>query len=477
MIKTKYKKLTADTFLFAIGTFGTKILTFLLVPLYTNYLSTDDYGIADLILTTATLLCYVFTLNISEAVLRFAIDNKGALYQQKVLSVANKVIFIGCSILAIILYVFSGLHIIECPNYYYVFIVLLCFIQSMKNTLFNYLRAIDIIKTYVIMSISNSLLFFTFNIFFVVVLKNGLIGYLIANILSELLCVVAIIVKLIISKRFSFRIKYIVCKELAKDMTTYSIPLVFNSMGWWINNSIDRYLVTAYCGTASNGVYAIASKIPSMLTIFQGIFSQAWTLSAIREYDNDDTDSYYATIYSYYTAFSLIGCTILLLFNKWIAKWLFSKEFFEAWHYAPILLFSVIFSGLSANIGSVFIAAKDSKIFSQSTIIGAIVNIILNLLLIPTFQVYGAAWATACSFFVIWLIRLKSVKKYTNAKYFYLKDFVSFILILIQIVLGQGSGLMYYSQIILTLLILVIYNDKIRKMISALIKNMKFMRR
>ena len=139
--KDKYNYLAKNTMIFTISSFGSKILTFLLVPLYTSVLSTADYGTADLITTTSNLLIYVFTLNIADSVLRFAIDKKSN--QEDILAYGCKIFLEGSLLFAVIVSGASAFHLVNWDDSCYIFLVLTFMSTALNQILGNYLRAID----------------------------------------------------------------------------------------------------------------------------------------------------------------------------------------------------------------------------------------------------------------------------------------------------------------------------------------------
>lgn len=209
-------------------------------------------------------------------------------------------------------------------------------------------------------------------------------------------------------------LKHIVSKDdatLRKEMTSYSKPMVANAVSWWVNNASDRYVVTWLCGVAINGIYSVSYKIPSIMSILQSIFSQAWTLSATKEFDKEDKDGFFINIYNAYNFLLVIACSLLTFMDKPLAKMLFAKDFYSAWKYAPFLMISTVFSGMAAFLGGILSALKKSSLFAKSSVITAVVNTILNIVLVIFIGPLGAAISTAFAYFLMWLIRLKQVKQ------------------------------------------------------------------
>lgn len=452
MENRKYKDLAKNTLLFTISSFGSKILVFLLVPLYTNVLSTSEYGNADLITTTATLLNYILTINISEAVLRFSIEKEQnseqyIRYGINVVCISSIVLFLGLCIV-------SQTNIITWDYTLYIFLFFQYISLSFYQLFSNYLRAIDDVKGVAISGALSTAITVCLNIVLLLVFKTGLLGYLVSlvsgGVVATLFCITRI------RRRIPAIVSVKVSPDTSKKMNSYSIPMIFNNVAWWINNSLDKYFVTGIIGTAANGIYAVSYKIPTILSMAHSVFSQAWNLSAIKEFDKSDKDGFFSKTYNSYNTLLILACSVLVIFNIPLAKMLYAKEFFVAWKYSSILLLSMVFNSLSGFLGSVFTAVKDTKIFAVSTVVAAITNCLLNAVLIPLYGAMGAAVATLLSFVIIWIIRLICTKKYIHIKFHILSDILCYGLLVVQIVIGliASDGFLYQVAILITLIII-----------------------
>lgn len=461
---SKYRYLAKNTMLFAINSFGSKILVFLLVPLYTNVLSTAEYGIADIVSTSATLLTYIFTINIADAVLRFAIEEGSD--HNRILAYGIRVHIAGSCLLGTVLFLTWIFDLVKWPGYCYLFLFLIYFSYSIHLVLNNYLRAIDKVKEVAISGLITTLVTVVFNIVLLLVYDLRLIGYLVSIFagltLSSVYCLFVFKPPL---KTWGLDC----CDPVTRrEMRQYSIPLIFNSVAWWMNNSIDKYFVIFMCGVSVNGLVSVAYKIPTILSIFHRIFSQAWNLSAIKEYDKNDSDGFFTKIYSAYNAGLVLLCSALILVNIPTARLLFAKDFFVAWQYSSILLLSTLFSCLSGILGSVFTAVKNSKIFAYSTVTSAVVNCVLNVTLIHFFGAIGAVVATAFSFVCVWLIRLICVRKYMKLRINIGRDFFAYALVVIQIIFEHFEGHFYFGQVVIFFLLLFLYNQFIINILNSM---------
>ena len=462
----EYKYLAKNIGLLTLSSFATKILSFILVPLYTNILTTTEYGINDLFTTTIGILLPIVTINIQEAVLRFSLDNN---YNNKdVLAVGLKFVFCGSIVVILGLMINSGLRLYGIFADYAVVFFLRFFSQAVSDLLCCYVRGIDRIAVLSISSIICSIVVISSNIIFLVVFKLGLTGYFLANTLGPIIQSIYIIAKTNVIRDTYPMEKHSV---LTKEMLSYSKPLILNSVGWWINNAFDKYVVIYFLGFAENGIYSVAGKIPSILNIVQTIFAQAWTLSAVKDYDSEDSNGFFSNTYAIYNSSMVVGCSALIVFSKLLASVLYAKDFYIAWRYVPWLTIAIVFGSLSGFLGGFFTAAKDSKIFAQSTLMGAICNIALNFAMTPVIGAMGAAIATAISYYIVWLFRYYHSKKYVRMEIKIKRDYLTYILLVIQtigLLMLEGTKV-YCLEIGIFGMILLLYRKDLKIAIEKIV--------
>ncbi|MCM1508600.1 MAG: oligosaccharide flippase family protein [Ruminococcus flavefaciens] len=441
MKESRKKYLLKNTAVFALGSMGTKLISFFLIPLYTNILSTSEYGIADLVTTISTVVAPVIILNISEAVMRFSLDKNAD---------NNKIMSTG--ILTFLMAVFIGLLIIPFVNLFetlhsYVIHIYFYTISLAGSQLFlSYLRGREKLVAYSVGNILHTLEIASFNILFLLVFKLGIIGYFWAYILANVATIIyAFIAGNVIDviKNFKFD------KELSKNMIIYSSILIPNSFMWWITNSSDRIMLTAMVGAAANGIYAISYKVPSLVQTITNIFNQAWSYSAIRENESSDRDKFSNDVYDIVVAISTVSGVSLLMIMKTFMKYYVEENYYEAWKYTPFLIIGYVFLTLGTFLSTYYTVNKDSKGFLFSASCGALVNIILNICLIPLIGVYGAALATGISYFVVYLYRTFDTRKYISIKFFNFKHIMAYIILLL-------SGITIFIDNIIGQILLII---------------------
>ena len=265
----KYDALSRNFLLFTIGSFGQKVLSFLLVPLYTSLLTSEQYGLIDLIATGTTLLIPVFTANISEAVMRFTLQDQE---NQEFLSIGAGVMARGTGILLAILLLLLLSTVPGIPESYLVWTFLLYLSGSVNGLYQNYVRAVGQIRVYVLSSLIQTAVMLLSNVVFLVWLGRGVDGYFLSQVLGTFAGIGFLEGTLGVARRICWKVS--ISGDTARVLLRYSVPTIFTALAWWINSSLDHYFVTALCGIAANGIYAVAYKIPNILGYFRESFSR-----------------------------------------------------------------------------------------------------------------------------------------------------------------------------------------------------------
>lgn len=456
---SKYSYLAKNIGLLTLANFATKLLSFFLVPLYTNILTTAEYGTYDLFNTTIGVLLPILTLNIQDAVIRFALDKN---YKRNaIVTVSVRYLIISNLIVALGLGINYAFGFSALVKQYGIYFFLMFLTQSLSGVVTAYIRGIDKIADLSVSSVIASAVTIGLNILFLVTFRWGLKGYFLANIIGPLVQSFYLAIRGKMPQHTHLRISY---SKYEKEMTDYSKPLIANALAWWVNNASDRYVVIFFCGLAANGVYSVASKIPQILNVFQSIFNQAWTLSAVKDFDPEDKSGFFANTYKAYNCMMTIICSGVILFDKILAKFLYAKDFFVAWKYVPWLTIAILFGALSGYVGGFFSAVKDSKVFATSTVVGAVSNVILNIIFTPIMGPLGAAIATTVCYVIVFAIRFVQSKRYIKLRINFTRDVITYILLVIQsiaLLMVQNNNTMLYGIVggLFIVIILLYFND------------------
>ncbi len=468
MSSGKYKELSVNAALFAIGSFGSRIVSFLLLPLYTSVLSTADYGTVDLMTSTVSLLLPILTVNVQDAVLRFALGREAP--PDRVLAVGLRTVAAGaCALLAAeAALLLSGFSPVD--GVYLAFLFAMFVLTSLGNVLTMYVKAQDQVRSLVVSGIGSTLVTCALAIVLLVVVQAGVLGYMAATAAGSLFTVIVLALAGGVSPR---AVGGRLPAGLAKAMLAYSAPLIANGLAWWVNDVSDRYVVTLVCGAAANGVYAVAFKIPTILSTLQSIFYNAWSISAIKEFDPDDGDGFLGRMYALYSCAMAICCSGIMLLDVPLAHLLYANEFFEAWCYVPFLLVGVYLNGLALFEGCIFGAAKRTKDVSTTTIAGAVVGITSCIALTIALGPIGAAIATFLGYLVTWGVRTTvMVKRVARIQVSWPSEVACIVILVAQALLATQEGFQP-AQFIALAALLVVQRKRIGEVVGFVLKRFR----
>lgn len=424
----QYKSLIKNSFLFAIGSIGSKAISFFMLPLYTRMLTTSDYGQLDVLQTTISLLIPLITFQAVEAVFRYSVDMRENKSASSVLMNGILLCLFGMLISLLFFPVFAR---IEPFSTYLLFFYLILFFSMMNGVLKQFVRGLGKIKIFVVSDLAYTASFVTFNIIFLVYLKMGLKGYFLSMVLAHLITTFILLVFGSVFKYLNFKS---FDKSFMKTMLIYSIPLIPNGLMWWVMNVSDRYILTYFLGFDATGIYSVSYKFPSLITLMNSIFFMAWQLSAMQEYGKEGYDNFYKNIFGVLSSFLLLITAVVLLILKPLMSVFVADAFYESWKYVPLLLVGTVFQAFSSFFGTNYTASKKTKGAFTTSVYGSIVNIGINLLLIPIWGIQAAAFSTMLAYLTMWLLRLFDTKKFVKIKIDWKSLIFSIVLIGIQIV-------------------------------------------
>lgn len=428
----KYKKLVSNTGILAIGTFASKLLVYFLMPLYTAVLTKEQYGQADLVTQIAKLLIPVVSLGISEAVFRFALDKN---YKKKEVFTAGMLVLT----LGFIFFAVFGpiLYSIDYFSPYTLLIILYVIFANFHSLAGQYIRTRDMFRLYALQGIFNTVCVIVFNLIFLLVFDIGVTGYVLSVIIADALSFAFIFIFADLHKSFVNPRK--ISRDTVFSMLKYSVPLIPTTIFWWITNVSDRYIVMEFISEEATGLYSAAYKIPTLLVLICSIFIQAWNFSAVVENKSEERAVFFGNVYNAYQAMLFITSSGIIAFSKIFTRLLFADAFYESWEFIPVLAVATVFSCLVTFLGSVYVVSKKSVLTFLTSFIGALVNVVLNIVLIknPNIGAIGAAISTFVSYFIVYVIRAVTCKKYVNFNMHSKKITLNTL-----IVLGQAAVIM-----------------------------------
>lgn len=431
--KNKYTTLVSNTFLISIGTFGSKLLTFFMVRFYTEVLTPSDYGTADLIMQGANLLFPVISMGIVEGVFRFALGNPKK--RKNIFSAGVWVITGGSAVLAAVTVLTWSADLFDDV----LWLMAIYTIASCYHSLCaQFIRAQGKMALYAGQGILNTVLVIGLNILFLLVFKWGIIGYVLSTAVADILCSGFLVFKEKLWQYLTVKPG----KGLLTHMLRYSVPLIPTTIFWWITSVSDRYMITAFLGSDANGIYAVAAKIPTLLTLMATIFLEAWQFSAIAESAGERKEHirFYSKIWKIFMSAMFLAGGVVIALSQWEIRVLSADEYYSAWQYIPLLSAAMIFSSFVTFAGSIYVVEKKSLLSFGTSMAGAAVNILLNLILIPTeLGIQGAVIATFSSYFLVFLIRSKNARKLLPFRLYSQRLTVNCMIMAIQIIWLVGE--------------------------------------
>lgn len=466
----KNKELVKNTIIIFIGKFCTQFITLLLLPLYTHFLSTEDYGYIDLIQTYLTFFIPLILLKIDAGIFRFLIDARKSEEEK------NKIITNGIFIMFVELIISTILFAVAVKIFsikYSILIVMNLISLSVLTFLLQIVRGIGKNKQYSFSSIIAAIVTIVLNLIFLVGFhKNGKY-VLIASLISNIICTIYLLIVNKILK--NVKIKYI-DKKLIKDLLKYSIPMIPNELSWWIVHVSDRTIISYALGVAANGIYSVSCKFSNILSSIFNIFNLSWQESAALHINDTDKDEFFSNVINKVFNLFICFCIGILACLPFVFELLIKDSYREAYKYVPILLLANIFSVLIGLIGSIYVAKKMTKEVAKTTMIAAIINLTIDIALIKVIGIYAAAISTLVSYMLLSIYRYIDVQKYVKVK-IPIKNIVvnSIIFILVVVLYLYNNIALNVINLLLCILYAIIVNKELliefKKVIGKKVKN------
>ena len=453
MSNNKYKTLVSNTMLISFGTFGSKLLVFLMVRFYTGYLTPSDYGTADLITQTANLLFPLISLGVTNAVFRFALDSeydKRDVFSTGLLTITlGGLMFLAFGPILGFVEGFKG----------YVWLIIIYTMASCYHSLCaQFLRAIGKTAFFAVQGIINTSLVIGLNILFLAVFRIGIVGYVLSVTLADTITSLIIFIKEKLWRQIILKPS----KNAVNKMLRYGIPMIPATIFWWITSVSDRYMVTAFINSSANGIYSVSYKLPTFLTLLSTVFMEAWQFSAVSESEGkrEEHIEFFSKVWGSFQSLMFMAGAFVIALCEPLIRVLTTKAYFEAWKYIPLLAASMVFSSFASFMGSVYIVERKSKNSFLTSMVGALLNIVLNAALIPTIGIQGAAIATFASYFLVFVIRTVNARKYIpfNANVIFVLVNTAIILVQVLFMVCRFKG--YILVQIVSILIIAIINFK-----------------
>lgn len=442
-IAGRRKELAINTVIFGFGTLVSKLLMFVLLPIYTSSMTASELGTGELVVTCMNLLYPIATMNVLSALLRYAMD--AAYNKNNVLGNTILIALLGLAVVS------SAVVLIRADSSvldwkFYLILLLVSYVFDQILAVFS--KALDKTLDFAIGNILYTLGLFVFSIVLIVFLERGVAGYLESMIAANWIATVYFAVRLNVLKHLR---NSKIDRCLLREMVLFSLPLIINSLSWWIACFSDRFLLEYFLGSSAVGLYSVASKIPTILITLSSVFMQAWVLSAIKEYESGCASSFFDNVFrDFYVAMSLAS-VLIICFSEPLMRLLAVGDFADSWVYVPLLVCASLFEALGSFFAVLYTSAKRNVPVMASTLFGAIVNIALNIALIPAFGIQGAVFATMASKLGILFYRVLDIRRFVDIKVNYAIFIINLVLVFVECI-----SVVFVGNILIDLIVLVV---------------------
>lgn len=400
-------KFMKDIGVYAIGNIGSKLITFLMVPLYTYFVhDTSDFGYYDVCLTVCLLLLPFFTLQLRDGAFRFLLDCDDETQRRRIVSFVARTMLSSLFVtllVAVVLALFTHID-------YLGYTVGLLIAMSLQEVYSQVFRGLGNNRAFVMVGILSALGIGVFSVIFVAYMGWGIKGIFLANIIARVLALLLVEAKVrLITRHTSWNINI---GKVGWEILRFTLPLLPGSLCWWLTGSSDRLFIKHFLGLDVNGVYAVAIRFTGIINTLAIIFYQAWQETAILQYHSPDRDRFFSRMFNSYIfllGIILVGYVFMLKVNY---SWLVAPQYHESLNYIYPLGLSAVLFALSAFFDMGYQCAKDTPRTLPAIVLAAIVNVALNFLLIKPLGVYGVILTQFITYIVLFTYRWHDMRHY-----------------------------------------------------------------
>lgn len=402
--------LVINTIIIFISKATSQLLGVFLLPIYTFFLTPEQYGFADLLLTYVLLLVPLCSVQLEMATFRYLVEERSDKDKERHV--------IGSSwtlLLVLVCFIcIAATTVIAIFNIAYGWYVILAVVTGMILTFFQQVsrglgRIVDYAVSGIISVVSTVIVSAALLVLMSSKVEGVIIGVITANLLSSLF----IFVKLRLWRQLNLTID----KSLQVDMLRYALPLVPSTVSWWAIGAFGRTIITISMGAAGAGLYAVAYRMTMLFSGIPYVFNLSWTESATLSVLHDDRDAYYSRIANASLRVFCIAAAIMLLFMGLAYSWLTDPRYYEAYYLIPILMFGLLINSIVSYYHAIFAAYKDTKFIALSSIVAALVSVAVSVTLVKAWGVYGVACGAVAGYIVMASWCYLRVKKYVDVIY------------------------------------------------------------
>lgn len=395
--------LVKNTAIFAVGTFASKVLVLLITPLCTHFISAEDMGTYDLLYTIVLLLQPIAVLAVPESLFRWLLDDA---------SDKKSIVATWTTLFVLLLAVFSVIYwavyfAIGFDNaaLLYILVAMSCVYQSLQYGT----RGLHANKLFAAQGVLYAALYTGFSFLFVACLGVGYKGLLYALLIAMTACSIVMVARQPDIRRLSLAW---FSRSSASEMLRYSIFLLPNALSWWALSWMSRLFVVGFLGLTANGIFSIATRFPSALSMIVNIFIPAWQEQAVGTFQSEDRDDYCSLVFRYYARLVLSSLLVILPLTGLFVSLFIDPAYGEVTKYVPFLYLGAVFSAFASFFGVLYLCVKNTGGAAVTTVLGVAVTAISNFALIPLLGLQGACLANMLGNLTMCAARLVQTRRY-----------------------------------------------------------------
>jgi O-antigen/teichoic acid export membrane protein len=402
-MKDKIKELSKDTILYGISTIVGRFLNFILVPFYTNVFSTTENGVFNNVYAYIAFFNVVYIYGMDAAFMKFYStadpEKKKNIFSTPYLFVFGSSIFFS---LLLIIFKTQFLQLMDVGpenSVLHTYLILILLFDTIALVPFANLRLHRRVIKFTSIKITNIIINLSLNLILILHFKMGIEAIFIANLAASIFSFIALTPD--IFKNLHFKID----KEILKKMLYFGLPYLPASVSSMIVQVIDRPLVQAMTNTETLGIYSANYKLGIFMMLFVTMFQFAWQPFFLTNAKEENAKELFSKILTLFLLVSSMIWIVLTLFVDDFARWqilpgksIIGKEFLSGLPIVPIILLGYLFNGLYYNFQAGLYIEEKTKYFPLVTGLGAVVNVVINIVLIPVWGIMGAALATLAAY-------------------------------------------------------------------------------
>lgn len=450
---SRERDLAKNTLILTIGKISTQAITFFLLPLYTAYLSREDYGVVDLIATIVTLLFPILNMQMEQAVFRYMVVNRNDVSETRsIISTAFSFTFFQIIAFALLFCIIQPfIH-----NEYKWFLLINLALGTLNFSLMQVMRGLGDNVGYAVAAFVSSVVNIGVNLLLILVFNLGATAMLTATAIGSLVSVVFIVCR---SRFWRYYRVQLFEKERLKELLRYSMPLVPNELSWWAIRASDRFVVTAFLGMGANGIIAIAHKFPSIYVMLYNIFGIAWTESVVLHLKEPDGEAYFSRMVNRMVRLFASVSLLVIAVMPFVFGWLINESFGDAYNLIPIYMIGSTFNVVIGLVSTVYIVHKQTRVIARTSVLAALICLVTDILLIKFVGIYASPLSNLIGFGVMMLYRCCDIRRYVTIRWNQ-KFIIAFSAMLLVTLFTYYSGIRLLSFMNLLLVaIFVLYEN------------------